>query len=84
MKRTRIMGLCLVAVCAVFAFAATSAFRDHNLPHFGKCTVPKALAYTRTPAVRTRRQKKPRMGTARQRNREIHQRETGWIRPGGS
>lgn len=30
------MGLCLVAVCAVFAFSATSAFAE-NLPHFGKC-----------------------------------------------
>jgi len=38
MKRTRIMGLCLVAVCAVFAFAATSAFAFENLPHYGKCT----------------------------------------------
>jgi len=37
MKRTRIMGLCLVAVCAVFAFAATSAFAVENLPHYGKC-----------------------------------------------
>jgi hypothetical protein len=37
MKRTRIMGLCLVAVCAVFAFSATSAFATENLPHFGKC-----------------------------------------------
>src|SRR2546426_10464768 len=37
MKRTRIMGLCLVAACAVFAFAATSAFATENLPHFGKC-----------------------------------------------
>jgi len=37
MKRTRIMGLCLVAVCAVFAFGATSAFALENLPHYGKC-----------------------------------------------
>src|SRR2546423_6475118 len=37
MKRTRIMGLCLVAACAVFAFAATSAFAVENLPHYGKC-----------------------------------------------
>jgi len=37
MKRTRIMGLCLVAVCAVFAFSATSAFATENLPHYGKC-----------------------------------------------
>jgi len=37
MKRTRIMGLCLVAACAVFAVAATSAFALENLPHYGKC-----------------------------------------------
>jgi len=37
MKRTRIMGLCLVAVCSVFAFTATSAFATENLPHLGKC-----------------------------------------------
>jgi hypothetical protein len=37
MKRTRIMGLCLVAVCAVFAVATTSAFATENLPHYGKC-----------------------------------------------
>jgi len=38
MKRTRIMGLCLVAVCAVFAFAATSGAFAEDLPHYGKCT----------------------------------------------
>jgi len=37
MKRTRIMGLCLVAVCAVFAFAAAGASAFENLPHYGKC-----------------------------------------------
>jgi len=37
MKRTRIMGLCLVAVCAVFAFVATSAFAFENKPHYGQC-----------------------------------------------
>jgi len=37
MKRTRIMGLCLVAVCAVFALTATSALALENLPHYGKC-----------------------------------------------
>jgi hypothetical protein len=37
MKRTRIMGLCLMAVCAMFAFTAVSASAE-NLPHFGKCT----------------------------------------------
>jgi len=37
MKRTRIMGLCLVAICAVFAVATTSAFATENLPHYGKC-----------------------------------------------
>ena len=38
MKRMRIMGLCLVAVFALGAFAASSAFA---LPEFGRC-VPKA------------------------------------------
>ena len=37
MKRTRIVGLCLVAVCAMFALSATSAFATENLPHYGKC-----------------------------------------------
>jgi len=37
MKRTRIMGLCLVAVSAVFAFAAAGASAFENLPHYGKC-----------------------------------------------
>jgi len=38
MKRTRIMGLCLVAVCAIFAFTAVSASATFtNLPHYGKC-----------------------------------------------
>jgi hypothetical protein len=37
MKRTRIMGLCLVAVCAMFALVASSAFATENLPHYGKC-----------------------------------------------
>jgi hypothetical protein len=31
------MGLCLVAICAVFALTATSAFAFENLPHYGKC-----------------------------------------------
>jgi len=38
MKRTRIMGLCLVAVCAAFALTASSALAFENLPHYGKCT----------------------------------------------
>src|SRR4051794_40291263 len=40
MNRTRIMGLCLIAVCAVFAFSATSAFAVEATPgslEFGKC-----------------------------------------------
>jgi hypothetical protein len=37
MKRTRIMGLCLVAVCAIFALTASSALATENLPHYGKC-----------------------------------------------
>jgi hypothetical protein len=44
MKRTRIMGLCLVAVCAVFAFSATGAFAE-NLPHYGKCFAKAGGAY---------------------------------------
>jgi len=32
------MGLCLVAVCAVFAVSATGAVALENLPHYGKCT----------------------------------------------
>jgi len=40
MKRTRIMGLCLVAVCAIFALTATSSLAAFtNLPHYGKCEV---------------------------------------------
>src|SRR5713226_6850597 len=38
MKRTRIIGLCLVAVCAMFALTASSALATENLPHYGKCT----------------------------------------------
>src|SRR5437588_3889427 len=38
MKRTRIVGLCLVAVCAVFAVTASSALAFEDLPHYGKCT----------------------------------------------
>jgi hypothetical protein len=38
MKRTRIMGLCLVAVCAIFALTASSSLATfNNLPHYGKC-----------------------------------------------
>jgi len=37
MKRTRIMGLCLMAVCAIFALTASSALATENLPHYGKC-----------------------------------------------
>jgi hypothetical protein len=39
MKRTRIMGLCLVAVCAIFALTASSALAFENVPHYGKCEV---------------------------------------------
>jgi hypothetical protein len=46
MKRTRIMGLCLVAVCAMFALVATSAFATENLPHYGKCEAAKGGKYT--------------------------------------
>lgn len=37
MKRTRIIGLCLVAVCAIFALTASLALAE-DLPHYGKCT----------------------------------------------
>jgi len=37
MKRTRIVGLCLVAVCAIFALTASSSLAFENLPHLGKC-----------------------------------------------
>jgi hypothetical protein len=46
MKRTRIMGPCLVAVCALFAFIATSAFATENLPHYGKCEKEEGGKYT--------------------------------------
>jgi hypothetical protein len=36
MKRT-FMGVCLLAVCALFALTASSALAFENLPHFGKC-----------------------------------------------
>jgi len=37
MKRTRIVGLCLVAACALFALTASSALAEAQL-EFGKCT----------------------------------------------
>jgi hypothetical protein len=37
MKRTRIMGLCLAAVCAMFALSASSAFATEGSIEFGKC-----------------------------------------------
>jgi hypothetical protein len=42
MKRTRIMGLCLVAVCAIFALTASSALAFENLPHYGQCNTTEA------------------------------------------
>jgi len=40
MKRPRMMGLCLVAVCAIFALTASSSLAAFtNLPHYGKCEV---------------------------------------------
>jgi len=42
MKRTRIVGLCLVAVCAMFALTASSALATENLPHYGKCNTESA------------------------------------------
>src|ERR1700741_2588219 len=46
MKRTRIMGLCLVAVCAAFALTASSALAFENLPHYGKCTAKTGGKYS--------------------------------------
>jgi hypothetical protein len=37
MKRTRIIGLCMLAACAIFALTASSALATENLPHYGKC-----------------------------------------------
>jgi len=37
MKRIRIVGLCLVAICSVFAFSATSAFGAVGSLEFGSC-----------------------------------------------
>jgi hypothetical protein len=42
MKRTRIMGLCLVAVCAIFALTASSALATENLPQYGQCNTTEA------------------------------------------
>jgi len=44
MKRTRIMGLCLVAVCAMFALTATSSLAS-GLPSYGKCTAKSGGKY---------------------------------------
>jgi len=39
MNRTRIVGLCLIAMCAAFAFSASSAFAvEPGALEFGKCT----------------------------------------------
>jgi len=46
MKRTRIMGLCLVAVCALFALTASSALATENLPHYGQCVAKSGGNYT--------------------------------------
>src|ERR1700747_2368996 len=46
MKRTRIIGLCLVAACAMFAFTAASASAFENLPHFGKCVAKTGGKYS--------------------------------------
>jgi len=37
MKRTRIVGLCLLALGAIFAFTASSAFAVEGSLEFGKC-----------------------------------------------
>jgi hypothetical protein len=46
MKRTSIVGLCLIAVCAMFAVVASSAMATENLPEFGKCTATAGGKYT--------------------------------------
>jgi hypothetical protein len=46
MKRTRIMGLCLVAACAIFALSASSALATENLPHLGKCVAKAGGKYS--------------------------------------
>jgi len=46
MKRTRIVGLCLVAVCAMFALTASSALAFENLPHYGKCVAKSPSKYS--------------------------------------
>jgi hypothetical protein len=37
MRRTPMMGMCLLAACAIFALTAGDAIAFENLPHFGKC-----------------------------------------------
>jgi len=45
MKRTRIMGLCLIAACVAFAFAASSAFATEGSLEYGKCAKKAGGAY---------------------------------------
>jgi len=88
MKRTRIMGLCLVAACAVFAVAATSAFALENLPHYGKCNkTAVGVGKYKNAGCKTRdhdRIEKIRMGIAGRENGQFHQRQKERNRPGGS
>jgi hypothetical protein len=46
MIRTSIVGACVLAVCALFALAASSALAFENLPHFGKCVVKTPSKYS--------------------------------------
>jgi len=46
MKRTRIMGLCLVAAGALFALTASSALAFENLPHYGQCVAKTPSKYS--------------------------------------
>jgi hypothetical protein len=46
MKRTWIMGLCLMAICAALGMLTTSAFAIENLPHWGKCEAQAGGKYT--------------------------------------
>jgi hypothetical protein len=59
MRPTRIIGLCLLAVCAMFALTATSASAA-NLPGYGKCEPSGTGEFTNTSC--TKRAKKPKTG----------------------
>jgi len=58
MKRIRIMGLCLVAVCAIFVVAAGSA---SALPEFGHCVAKTGGKYTESNCVTKATGKAPKL-----------------------